>query len=381
MSWSFAVEILGSLSEMNARSANWSAFVLDNAVEGGIYCDPAFAEHAAGFAKRGHLVLATCRRDGETVGMMPFKLLRGRFPVSLGTWKVSVSASELRLYDFEFAAKKGTNRLEVLTRALPALCRSVPCDLVSIDNCPVGESLAPWAWSRERGLRILARNIQRTFLLEFPPTFDAYWSTLGGKTRNTLSRKVKKLEKHCGGDLQFRRFSKPGEMAELHGCLRRVWKKSWHAQVKSGAPPAAAHLESLAGHGWVRSYVLFAKDTPVAYLLGFQYKGKFFYESLAYDPGWRDFSPGTVLNCLMLKELYAQDTPGVLDFGYGYNEYKEWFGNRPQERAEVLMPLTRTGHMLVTGITVLDKLNGSCRQLAKKAGLVKRIKKFLRGGK
>ena len=44
-------------------------------------------------------------------------------------------------------------------------------------------------------------------------------------------------------------------------------------------------------------------------------------------PPWSTFSPGTVLNWMMIATLYQHNRPSRIEFGLGDSQYKQVFGN------------------------------------------------------
>ena len=60
---------------------------------------------------------------------------------------------------------------------------------------------------------------------------------------------------------------------------------------------------------------------------GYQFNNVYYFEEIGYDKKWREHQPGTVLNFLAIEEMFVNETPDYLDFGYGENKYKNILGN------------------------------------------------------
>ena len=168
-------------------------------------------------------------------------------------------------------------------------------------------------------------------------------------------------------------------MADLHAALSTVWSKSWHGHLGAQAPPPVDTLIRWAGQGWVRSYVLFADAEPVACVQGYQYTGTFYDEAPAYDVGWKQYSPGLVLDYLMLQDLFVNDPPRVVDFGFGYNQYKEMLGTRREERCQLWIPITPRGHAILAGLRCCDLAFRAGKKVLGKGELSKKLKVRVRG--
>jgi CelD/BcsL family acetyltransferase involved in cellulose biosynthesis len=103
------------------------------------------------------------------------------------------------------------------------------------------------------------------------------------------------------------------------------------------------NLQQRAGRDWVRAYVLFAGDRPVAYALGYLAGRRFTYELPGYDPDLAAHSPGLILVLRLIEDLITRGEADVLDFGSGDNEYKQLFATRSY--LEVSALLVRDGRM------------------------------------
>ena len=375
----FDLEIISSSARLRETLGEWKAFIASDDVEAGIFCDPMVIEGTLDFEAGQQLILLTCRADGAKAGLIPFKQSRRRVRLAIGMWRIaSVAATVLNLCDFEFPVRRRTDRFAMLAEASALLRRNVPCDLLVAENCAVPGPEAASGEAARPGRRILVSNLQRTYMLVMPESFERYLAGLRPKSRGNLRRQVSKLGAAAGNALALRRYSQPEAMDALIAHVAVIWNKSWHSKF-GGGPPAAAFLKGFARAGWVRSYVLFARQEPVAFVVGYQYKGRYYYESTAYDPGWQQYSPGSVLTCLMLEELFSRDRPALVDFGFGYNQYKEVLGNRPEDRAEIRMPLSNHGAAVVRCIGMLQWVYRTGKAAADATGLAGRLRNLRRG--
>lgn len=87
---------------------------------------------------------------------------------------------------------------------------------------------------------------------------------------------------------------------------------------------------------------LMVGDQPIAWNLGFQYAGSWFYYQPTFDVEWQRYSPGL---CLLAKIVEAAcDDPGIrlVDLGLGAEGYKMRFANRAR----------RTLHFTITSSAV-----------------------------
>ena len=68
----------------------------------------------------------------------------------------------------------------------------------------------------------------------------------------------------------------------------------------------------MARRGWLRCYILYCKDVPVAFMVGYHYEDCFFYIDVGYDPQWAQYSVGSVLHLEVMDDLYRRGNAPVL---------------------------------------------------------------------
>ena len=209
-------------------------------------------------------------------------------------------------------------------------CQAIYLDVVPLDspwNACFRAAQHDWAAYEIDGAR-------PWFLLDVPPTPEAFLSALGSKSRGTLRRKVKRLGEVAGGDVQMTRYGTPETVQAFLEAATVVSRTSWQHRVLgtriSTDPRTVRWFEALARHGLLRGYLLTAGTQPHAFVVGYQYQGVFHYAELGYDPALARESPGTVLLFLLIQDLCAFDRAAVLNFGMGDAEYKRRFGTRQQ---------------------------------------------------
>jgi CelD/BcsL family acetyltransferase involved in cellulose biosynthesis len=182
-----------------------------------------------------------------------------------------------KIPDFEFPREEAVNPFEVFSSILRAL-REQPslADMVIVDCAPEAPKDNP------RSVFTVA-GVQTTYIVQVEGDFCAYMQKLSSKSRNQIKRRIRKLEDTAGASLQAACYRTADEMNALHEHLVKVWEKSWHARVGRQHVPSENYLKTLAQAGWIRAYVLVVGDQSVASILGFQYRGTYYYEAPAYN--------------------------------------------------------------------------------------------------
>ena len=92
---------------------------------------------------------------------------------------------------------------------------------------------------------------------------------------------------------------------------------------------------SLLNRGMVRGFILFHQDQPVSYLYCPVSNGVLIYAFLGYDPGYMNFSVGTVLQWLALEHLFEESLFRFFDFTEGQSEHKKLFATHSVQCANV----------------------------------------------
>lgn len=323
----------------NSILLEWLEFVCMPDVSCGFWCDPKVVSL---FSDKDDLWrIVNVYDDDKLVAILPFKYSKSTVPFMFGLWRLGgVNAGMMTLIDYEFAILQKYDRKAIFDNVVAEFRNHKVCDLVMADN---------WHEPRKG-----ARNVQSTYLIDMPDSFDLWMKSLSANTRQVLRRKKRRLEKQPDNKIVMKRFCDKNEMDLLHKYLTTVWKNSWHGRLKRQAPPSIDFLESVAEYGWVRSYVLFSGDNPIASVQGYQYNGVFMDEAPAYSDEWKRFSPGLVLNYCLMEDLFEHNRPQVVDFGFGYNQYKEMLGNRKDIRGQLWYGLNFKGKLIVFGLQICD---------------------------
>jgi hypothetical protein len=316
---------------------------LEESPAAGVYLHPNVA-----FAVRGKvsptLVYAARGAAGPLSGaasaaVLTEKNFRARILPGL-PWGVTLKG--WRLLGSQLLGVNDRPALEAFVDALSALLGGGGADCVLVDDLEVDSPL--WAaMMRAAAARKFAAyqpaRPQPHWWITLPERPEEYWQQLSKKTRYNLRRSARTFEHSI---VCVRRED---EVAEFLGKAHRVSSVSWQSKRRGlrvrNTEDERQFWASVARVGGLRSYLLEHGGRPVAFVLGVQWKGRFVYEEIAYDPAFGEHSPGTVLLFRVLEDLLARDPPRLFDFGSGDGGYKQVFANRQTLTGPVL--LTRRG--------------------------------------
>ena len=147
--------------------------------------------------------------------------------------------------------------------------------------------------------------------IEFPPTWEEYFSSLAKKFRYTIRSAEKQLEKL--GKLEVKPYADPADCEEFLQNVATIEKNSWkedagssltqqplQGKFHSELAPVAAALDML------RGYVLFSGARPIAHIYGLQHGHVFCDLKESFDEEFATYSPGSVLKAMVMREIVGK---------------------------------------------------------------------------
>ncbi len=207
---------------------------------------------------------------------------------------------------------------------------------------------------------------------------------LNAKSRTKLRAYVKKVAERSGGTADLRAYGTPEEMAEFFAHARAVAAKTYQEKLNAGALPSdaefQAEMRSAAARGKVRGYILFVGGAPAAYLYCPIQDRAIIYEHIGYDPAFRDLSPGTVLQYLVLERLFREQELAVFDLTEGEGLHKERYATGSVECAHVYFFRRNAGNYCrVLAHAALLALTRGTGALLGRLRVRDRVRKLVRG--
>jgi len=224
-------------------------------------------------------------------------------------------------------------------------------------------------------------NIIRQLIL--PPSHDEYLAQMKRKVRYNIKRTVKQFAAAFENKYSLIEYSNENSVEELLGKVDYLYSKSWQSSVKGYHKRNTEHSiqerKEQARNGWLRSFILECNDTPIAFVIGTQFQGFFDYEETGYDPAHTRYSPGSVLTYLLIEQLFKENKPNIVYFGYGENVYKKVFGNYSYTAYNIFScPKSSKLNYLIQTQKIFNKIYSLIRSLLVKLNLDVRIRKLLK---
>lgn len=294
-------------------------------------------------------------KEGELEGVVAFERSNKPHFFKLGEFRAAkLPFKSLRLLGYSLSIPADTNAYDALFREIAGMRGTF--DALYMGHVEIGSLL--WNYLRfspviQSGFRHYgAVGAQPHPLVRFNGTFENYMEKFSSKSRNTLRRRVKTLWREFRVDLV--RSTRPEDVDGLFDDILKIAGNTWQSQLHGQAwgimesDPSIwkRRLKFAAERGWLRAYVLKCNGSGCAFILGIQHAGRFYHVFLGFDQGWSQYSVGTVLQLLVLEDLFQEDPPQLYDFGT-YFEYKARFANETYSEERIALFPRRAYPLLV----------------------------------
>ncbi|MEX2188682.1 MAG: GNAT family N-acetyltransferase [Pirellulales bacterium] len=328
------LQTVRTIAELDALRSEWIGFLGDAPEACGLHDWTYFT--ALLHREDSEPLVVVVRNNGVIKAIAPFIRCSGTVPLRLSLIKLGeISLPRLRVVGEDFSIASDVDASDVYRRVFEELPRATSVAVVeaqefAIDGrfckCVDADGLRGTKWKRSP-----TADAQLCHTIRFPPSFNEYVGALKSRDRTNLRRRHKKLAAFFDGDLKLVRISATEQIDSFLLALDHICAETWQSQVYGRRTRSTERerrfFATLVELGWLRSYLLFGKEQPLAFQVGIQYPGRYDFLETGYDARWSHLGPGTVLEYLVLEDLLSSDRPDVGDFGFGDAEYKRILAN------------------------------------------------------
>ena len=244
-------------------------------------------------------------------------------------------------------------------------------------------TVIPDIQSRFTDYLVGARQDYKRHYIAMDGTFDDYMARFSGKTRSTLRRKARKLEKELGAAFCVTEHRTPAQIEDFLAKALPLSAKTYQARLLDAglpdSPEARRAMMERAEDDRMRAFLLEGPEGPIAYLSLPIDGATVQYAHLGYDPNWARLSPGTVLQMKALERLFAEERYERFDFTDGDGAHKAMFGTHSAVCASfVLLAPSAANRALLAGRAGFDTSVAGLKSLAQRSGALARIRSRLR---
>jgi Acetyltransferase (GNAT) domain len=160
---------------------------------------------------------------------------------------------------------------------------------------------------------------------------------LAGKNRREARRKARILQRAFPGKARSHCFSDPTELEAGLRDAAAVRLSTWQHHLDGCTPGTVYDGEKLAfcaRQGWLRIYVMYVEEAPVAFLIGQCYQRTFYCQHAGYRSDFARYSVGSLLTTWAFESLAATGVEQA-DLGEGGQEHNRRLGCRVYEEGTV----------------------------------------------
>ena len=385
----FDVSVVTTLEDFNALADEWRDLIAHCANSSELFHDPAVIRLMLSDRSQSlSPAFVVVRRGGLIQCLAPFYVHRTKIPLKLSVIQLaSFRARALRLFGDSVIFRAGHDPLEGLTRVFEALRdnrRSF--DLIWVHCQRLDDPL--WAFVNSRTAARLSFLVvqgsshrEKLHCLVFSGTFDEYLATVRAKSGfpgKTIKRFWRDMKDQC----EVVRITQPAQVASFLSEVDRVYRASWQGRTYGGGGhntrEAVDRLEQLGRLGYLRSYLLTEQGRAVAFIVGYQYRDRYFYEETGYDSERSSRSPGSVLTHAAIEDLFCSNTPRELSFGFGDGAYKRTFGNMSYDVCSLFVVRFGFWRLILGAQQLLNAADEQGRALVTRWRLDQTVRRFLK---
>ena len=234
---------------------------------------------------------------------------------------------------------------------------------------------------RFNGVSLIATY--RRYYVDLRSEFPAYLAQFSSRTRSTMQRRIRRFAKESGGAIDWATFSRPDEvgpfLAETLPLSHLTYQhRVFHAGLPDN-PGFVARLQQLATTDQWRGWILRLNRRPVAYICAPAIGRTLLYDYVGFDPRLATLSPGTVLQYLVLEQLFCQHPFAFFDFTEGEGEHKSLFATDCRRCADLVIAGTAIrAKAIIAAYRAFNAAGRSLTSAAERLGVRRRLRRLLR---
>jgi hypothetical protein len=176
--------------------------------------------------------------------------------------------------------------------------------------------------------------------LDLPSSLESFLESRSRHARGELRNLDRRLTRKYGKRLRVSVLRSPGDQVQLSADLEHVAAKTYQRGLGIGfvgSEELRRTMKLALDRGWLRAYVLYLDDEPIAYRTGFVYKRTFFGSSTGFDPSYAHDRVGNFLLVRVIEDLCRDEVVEVLDYGRGDEQYKRRFSTSASQEADLII--------------------------------------------
>lgn len=177
--------------------------------------------------------------------------------------------------------------------------------------------------------------------LTLPESYDLFLSSLGSRQRESIRRRLRQARKRYNVRLECITDRECADNAISD--LMTVFKNSKRGAVTGHAFNKSEYLgfhtdviKKVAENGWLRLFVLYFDETPVAFLYGYKFEQTFFFYQTGFDLNYRNDGAGSIILQASIEQAIVENC-ATYEFLRGTEEYKYHFSEGERDAVTILL--------------------------------------------
>lgn len=280
-------------------------------------------------------------RDATGDRLVVSRLVRYRVAARLGYRDVRLATVTAALVSFDGILGCHTRAdLRPVVGALDEQLHHDRVDLMVFQKRTPDDDLHEVLRSSVPRIRRAAQSPVVSYRLDTPSSLDELLAGRSSKSRQRIRRERSVFNRDHAGRWAIRRWETPADLARLEQDLEAVTRSTYQHGLALGSvgDPVLKQVRRLGiERGWLRSWLLYLDDRPVAFWWGIAYRGTLTPGTTGYDPQLHDAGAGTFTLLQLLEDMCADPEISAIDFGFGEAEYKRRFSSGSTSRSDVVM--------------------------------------------
>lgn len=241
-------------------------------------------------------------------------------------------------------------------------------DLIYIKDVLCGSENIPYLLKEAKSLGWLVFKSPAAIYpyIDITGDWQEFLSTKSSNFRYTLKKYERFLKKEEPG-LRIEQKTGIDSGSRVLNDLINIEKRSWKAATRAARLQSAQSrnfysdfLRQFTLSGWLNLWIGYIRNSPVAYLINFDYNNKIWFYNSAYDKEFDQIGIGSIVNYLAIKDAFFRGKKEY-DFLKGREIFKSRWASDLRESVQLLFlkksPRSLLGYIVVFQIrNVLKKL-------------------------
>lgn len=329
---------------------------------------------------------------GALAGLATFLMHPSALPLALGE-VTFFSHPVRRLYGFAVPLADGGGDRDREIASLTELLASIRADLdndevVFLESVTEGTAMFELISGATRpvgGFHVFQNgSLYQHRYAVVPDSFENYLKHLGGRTRADLRTNRKRFIAHVERNYRTRCFRSNADVPEFLADAMEVSRSTHQYRLLGAGLREREALEpcylGMASLGWFRSYVLYAKERPVAFQVGCVYRGRYYAQEIGYDPEWARHHVGIFLHTEIIADLAASNGEiREFDFGNGDTLHKQRLSTSSHlEGYFYLIPTGFKNYVMVNSMRATHQISSALGSIFGRFGMRRKARDLLR---